>query len=145
MLFGWWHEIAAPRGPQVYGHALIIGEHGRRGAQLGTHIGNRGLASGTDGARPGPMYSTGIGAARNCQLPRDIENDVFRSCPAAELAGEVHGNMRGVEDFPGQPGHDLDRICPTHHGAGPQTASVGRMRVCPDNQRTGKAYCSSTT
>ena len=94
MLFGWWHEIAASRGPQVYGHALIIGEHGRRGAQLGTHIGNRGLASGTDGGAPGPMYSTALVPPETVSCPA-IENDVFGSCPAAELAGEVHGNTRG--------------------------------------------------
>src|SRR4029077_7983897 len=74
-------------------------------------------------------------AARNSQLARHVENDVFGRRPPRELPGQVYRDMPGVEHLPGEPGHDVYSVSPADaDSARPKAAGVWRVRIRANDQ-----------
>ena len=62
-------------------------------------------------------------------------DDVLGGAPLGELAGQAHSDHLGRLELPGQAGHDVHRVCPTHADCtGAQATSIGRVRVRANHQ-----------
>ena len=83
----------APGRLQVRGRAGVVGEQRARGADLGAHVADRGLAGGRDRLRAGAeVLDDRAGAALHGEDAGDLEDDVLRRGPARELAAQVHAD-----------------------------------------------------
>ncbi len=68
-----------------------------------------------------------------------VEDDIFWRCPTVEFTGEVDGKRLWIKHFPGEPGHDFNRIgAPDADGAGAQSPCIGGVRVGANEQLAGK-------
>ena len=91
-------------------------------------------------AAPGPKYSMmALVPPDTVSSPREAEDDVLGRGPPAHLAGEPDADVAGVQELPGQAGHDLDGICAADaDGAGAEAAGVGCVGVGADDHRAGE-------
>ncbi len=68
----------APGGLQVHRHVLVVAEQAARGADLGTHVADRGLAGCRDGVGTGSdVFDDGSRAALDGEHSGDFEDDVL--------------------------------------------------------------------
>ncbi len=105
------HQIVATGRPQVSRHALVSGEHRGGCAELGAHVRDRRLAGRADAARARSyVFHDRVGAAGHRELARDVEDHVLGRGPAAELAGQINGDVSRIEHLPRQAGDHLDRV-----------------------------------
>ena len=133
-------QLATPGRAQIAQHALVRREQRRRGAELGAHVRDRGLArrAQRSGART-DVLDDRVGGAGDAELPGHVEDDVLRSGPAAEGAREMHSDGSGVEELPRQARDHLDRLgSPDTDRAAAEATGVRRVGVRPDEQLPGK-------
>ena len=126
VLLGQLGQLAPVGGAQVAGHGVVVREGGRSRAQLGAHVADSTLAGGADAGGAGAeVLDDAVGAAGDGQVAGQVQDDVLGGSPAAQLAGEVDADELGVQDFPGQAGHDLHGVGAAHaHGDGAEAAAV---------------------
>ena len=131
VLVGQFRDVAAACRAQVPGHALVVGENRGGRTQFGTHVGDGCLARGADGRGPWPeVFNDGVGATGNGQLAGQVQDHVLGGGPAAHLSGEVHADEAGIQDLPGQPGHNLHGVGATHtDGDGAKASAHGSVGV----------------
>ena len=128
------HFLAA-RGHQVFGDVHAVRENGARGADLGAHIADRGLAGAGEVLRAGAeIFEDGVGAAFDGQQAGELEDHVLGRGPALERAGQPHADQARHPQLPGHARHHVHRIGAAHtDGQHAHTARVGRMGIRPDH------------
>ena len=133
-------EVGAIGGAEVALHALVVWEYGGGRAELGAHVGDGGLAGAAYGGCAGAeVLDDGVGAAGDGELAGEAEDHVLGGGPAAHLAGEPDADVAGVQELPGQAGHDLDGIrAADADGAGAEAAGVGCVGVGADDHGAGE-------
>src|SRR5215510_5632067 len=91
-------QLPPASGREILRHALIVGEDGGGGAELGTHVSYGCLAGGAEGASAGTkVLDNGVRAAGDGQLPSQPEDDIFRGRPAVHLAGQIDADELRIE------------------------------------------------
>jgi hypothetical protein len=133
-------ELRSTRRAQVHEHVLVRGEHGSGRAQLGAHVRDGGLPGGAQGARTRPdVLDDRVRSAGDPQHTGDVQDDVLRGRPSAELARQTHRDAPRIEQIPWEPRDHLDRVRTADTDrARAQASGVRRVRVRTDDQRAGE-------
>ncbi len=126
--------------PPARSHKILrdvhpVGEDGTRGADLGAHIADGGLAGAGEVLRAGAeIFKNGVGTALDGQHAGELEDDVLGRGPALERAGQAHADDARHPELPGHARHHIHRIGAAHadrqHA---HAARIGCMGVRPDH------------
>ena len=130
----------AARRLQVRGRARVVAEQRARGADLGAHVADRGLARGRDGfGAVAEIFDDRTRAALHGENAGDLQDHVLRRGPARERAVQVHADELGHARVEGPARHDVDRVGAADADRDhPEATGVGRVAIGADHHPAGK-------
>ena len=130
----------AAGGLQVTGDRVVVCEQRGGGTYLGAHVADGALAGGREAPGAGPeVLDNGTRATAHREDVGDLQDDVLRGGPTAQLAGQVDADELGPAHVPREAGHHVDGVgaahADGHHG---EAAGVRGVAVCADHHPAGE-------
>ena len=131
----------APLAHEEFPRPLVGGKEGGRRAELRPHIGDGGALG--YGKRLHPrsvVFQNGTDPALYAEAPQDLQDDVLRADPGAELPGEVHADDTRHGDIVGAAPHRHGDVEPPGaHAQRTEPTGGRRVAVGADERLTGHA------
>ncbi|KAI6755925.1 hypothetical protein HG531_005031 [Fusarium graminearum] len=130
-------DLLSLGGGEVIVHAIVEGED----REVTYHVANSSHTSARDGIGSGAVvFDDGTSATLDSEDISNLEDNILRSSPAVELAGQLNTNdVRGLQ-FPVEVGHNIDGISTTDTDSGhTKTTTIDSVRVSTNKKTTGEA------